>query len=84
MITQKTAPGGGPGAAEQRRGGIGARSLTSPVIIADLRPNVKRQFDKALSRRLDCVLTLADFEKSRLWGWLLGLYRRRLEKSIPL
>jgi len=81
MITQKTAASG------ELAAGTMARRDALPFRLYDTTDLAKTQtarFDRQLSQSLDCVLTLADFEKSRLWGWLLGLYRRRLEKSIPL
>ena len=49
----------------------------------DLAKTQTARFDRQLSQSLDCVLTLADFETSPLWGWVLRVYRRRLERAIP-
>jgi len=74
------------GLAGDQVAGAMARRGALPFRVYDSTETAKRQasvFDKALSHRLDCVLTLADTETSPWWCWVLRVYRRCLERGIP-
>ena len=83
-MTTKVKAASGELAATRRRD---AGAFLQPLALYSTRTRAKTQtapFDKGLSRRLDCAQALADLETSPLWGWLLGLYRHRLEAMIPI
>ena len=82
MLRQKTAASGELAAGRWTWRGV-RLSQSVHNDSTDLAKTQTARFDRQLSQRLDCVLTLADLETSPLWGWVLRAYRRRLERAIP-